>query len=170
MSGINTADLLAILPELLILLVAAAVLVVDLFERGKHPRLLGWIAAGGMTLAIALSVAYAMPPSKGQLVWGGMLRYDWLGFVFQMVFMLGAAATALFAMDVEHLGERGEFYILLLASTFGMTLMASAADIIMLYLAIETTSIPMYVLAGFIHPDRRSVEAGFKYLLFGAMA
>ncbi len=170
MSGINTADMLAILPEILILLVAAAVLVVDLFERGKHPRLLGWIAAGGLTLSIAVSIAYAMPPDKGQLVWGGMLRYDWLGFVFQMVFMLGAAATALFAMDIEHLGERGEFYILLLASTLGMTLMASAADLIMLYLAIETTSIPMYVLAGFIHPDRRSVESGFKYLLFGAMS
>ena len=48
------------------------------------------------------------------------------------------------------LRERGEFYLLLLISTLGMSLMASSADLIMLYLAIETTSIPLYVLAGFV--------------------
>ena len=47
--------------------------------------------------------------------------------------------------------------------------MASAADLVMLYLAIETTSIPLYVLAGFMLNDDRSTEAGFKYLLYGAM-
>jgi len=47
---------------------------------------------------------------------------------------------------------------------------ASAADLIMLFLAIETTSIPLYVLTGFILRDQKSVEAGIKYLLFGSMA
>jgi NADH-quinone oxidoreductase subunit N len=58
----------------------------------------------------------------------------------------------------------------MLASTIGMCLMASAGNLVMLYLAIETTSIPMYVLAGFMTRDQRSTEAGFKYLLFGAFA
>jgi len=169
-NGIDSAMMLAILPELLLLLVAGAVLFVDLMERGKHPRLLGWITVGGLAVTFVASLLYARPPEGGALVWGGMLRHDWLAFVFQMMFIIGAAATALFAMDVENLGERGEFYILLLASTLGMSLMAAAADLIMLYLAIETTSIPMYVLAGFLHADRKSNEAGFKYLLFGAMA
>ncbi len=162
--------MLAILPELLLLLVAGAVLFVDLMERGKHPRLLGWITVGGLAVTLVASLLYARPPEEGVLVWGGMLRHDWLAFVFQMMFIVGAAATALFAMDVEALGARGEFYILLLASTLGMSLMAAAADLVMLYLAIETTSIPMYILAGFLHADRKSNEAGFKYLLFGAMA
>ncbi len=162
--------MLAILPELLLLLVAAAVLFVDLMERGKHPRLLGWITVGGLLVTMAASLLYARPPQGGASLWGGMLRHDWLAFVFQMVFLVGAAATALFAMDVESLGKRGEFYILLLASTLGMMLMAAAGDLVMLYLAIETTSIPMYVLAGFLHGDLKSTEAGFKYLLFGAMA
>ncbi len=162
--------MLAILPELLLLLVAGAVLFVDLIGRGKHPRLLGWITVSGLVVTFVASLFYARPPEGGALVWGGMLRHDWLAFVFQMMFIVGAAVTALFAMDVENLGERGEFYILLLASTLGMSLMAAAADLIMLYLAIETTSIPMYVLAGFLHADRKSNEAGFKYLLFGAMA
>jgi NADH-quinone oxidoreductase subunit N len=50
-----------------------------------------------------------------------------------------------------------------------MNLMATSADLVMLYLAIETTSIPLYVLAGFMLGDAKSTEAGFKYLLFGAL-
>jgi NADH-quinone oxidoreductase subunit N len=86
-----------------------------------------------------------------------------------MVFLFGAAITSLFAMDAKQLGKKGEFYLLLLASTLGMNLMASAGDLVMLYLAIETTSIPLYVLAGFVVNDDKSTEAGFKYMLFGAL-
>jgi NADH-quinone oxidoreductase subunit N len=71
-------------------------------------------------------------------------------------------------MDSEIIGRRGEFYLLLLASTMGMCLMASAADLVMLFLAIETTSIPLYALAGFLTRDAKSAESGFKYLLYGA--
>jgi len=170
-SGIDSAMMLAILPELLILLVAAVVLLTDLVVHdNKCPRLLGWLTVGGLAVTMVASLAFARPPQEGAAVWGGMLRHDWLAFVFQMVFILGAAVTALFAMDIENLGRRGEFYILLLASTLGMSLMAAANDLVMLYLAIETASIPMYILVGFLHADRKSTEAGFKYLLFGAMA
>jgi NADH-quinone oxidoreductase subunit N len=102
-------------------------------------------------------------------VFGGMIRFDWLGFFFKMLFLFGAAITALFLMDHEQVGPRGEAYLLLLASTLGMCLMASSADLVMLYLAIETTSIPLYVLAGFMLADQASTEAGFKYLLYGAL-
>jgi NADH-quinone oxidoreductase subunit N len=98
-----------------------------------------------------------------------MLRHDWLGFTFTLLFLFGAAITALFSMEFRQLGGRGEFYLLLLASTLGMTLMASSTDLIMIFLAIETTSIPLYVLAGFLKDDNKSTEAGIKYLLFGAL-
>ncbi len=86
-----------------------------------------------------------------------------------MVIIFGAAITALFMMDVDKISKRAEAYLLLLAATIGMNLMAASSDLVMLYLAIETTSIPMYVLAGFLLDDKKSTEAGFKYLLFGAM-
>jgi NADH-quinone oxidoreductase subunit N len=70
-------------------------------------------------------------------------------------------------MDNEKIGHRGEAYIMLLASLIGMDLMAVSADLIMLFLAIETTSIPLYILSGFLLADERSTEAGFKYFLFG---
>src|SRR5574339_722142 len=86
-----------------------------------------------------------------------------------MLFMFAGAATTLLLMDNEKVGARGEAYLLLLASLIGMDLMAASADLVMLYLAIETTSIPLYVLSGFMLADERSTEAGFKYLLFGAL-
>jgi NADH-quinone oxidoreductase subunit N len=72
-------------------------------------------------------------------------------------------------VDHEPEGRQGEFYALLLVATLGMNLMASSADLVMLYLAIETTSLPLYVMAGFLTRDPRSTEAGIKYFLFGAM-
>lgn len=162
--------LLTILPELSIVTLAAFVLVFDAIWKPEKRRTLGWITAGGLLLILVVSLIVARPGSESVLVFGGMLSYDWFGFALKMLFLFAAAITALFAMDMPGVGDKGEFYLLLLISTLGMNLMASASDLIMLYLAIETTSIPQYILAGFIFNDDKSTESGFKYLLFGAMA
>ena len=160
---------LAILPEILLVVLAVVVLAIDLVLTEEKRSVLGWVTAAGLGLIIIASLLVALPAAEGRLMWGGMLRHDALGFIFKMVFMFAAAITALFVMDLDKLGNRGEFYILMLVSTLGMGLMASAADLIMLYLAIETTSLPLYILAGFLTHDDKSTESGFKYLLFGAM-
>jgi NADH-quinone oxidoreductase subunit N len=98
-----------------------------------------------------------------------MLRHDWLAFTFKSIALVGLGITALLSMDAPGLGKKGEFYLLLITATIGIALMGASADMIMLFLAVETTSIPLYVLAGFMKTDDRSTEAGFKYLLFGAM-
>ena len=168
--SINATMVLAILPEILLVLLVGVVLVFDMVWRdGDKGRRLGWLTVGGLTVILIAVLLAGRPEETPILVWGGMLRHDWLGFVFKMLAIFGAAITTLFAMDTEGLGEKGEFYILLLTSTLGMNLMAASADLIMLFLAIETTSIPLYVLAGFFKGDDKSSEAGFKYLLFGAM-
>jgi NADH-quinone oxidoreductase subunit N len=110
-----------------------------------------------------------MPGEMPVTMWGGMISFDWMSYIFTMIFLFGAGVTALLAMDYPELGGRGEFYVLMIASTIGMAFMAAANDLVMLYLAIETVSIPMYVLAGFFVRNDQSTEAGFKYLLFGAM-
>jgi NADH-quinone oxidoreductase subunit N len=158
------------------LLLAVILLAVEPFWKIGDPasggesrrRNLGWITAGGLFLIMILSVAVGRPGNP-VATFGNMVRFDWLGFFFKMLFMFGAAITALFLMDHEKVGHRGESYVLMLASTIGMCLMASAADLVMLYLAIETTSIPLYILAGFMLTDDRSTESGFKYMLYGAM-
>jgi NADH-quinone oxidoreductase subunit N len=160
---------LSILPEILILVLGIIILIVEPFWKEEKRRNVGWLTAVGLLAAMLISLLFARPGAP-ETVFGGMLRFDWLGFFFKMLFMFAAAATALLLMDHKKAGYRGEAYLLLLASVLGMNLMATSADLVMLYLAIETTSIPLYVLAGFIVADDRSTEAGLKYLLFGAMA
>ncbi|HLF75448.1 MAG TPA: NADH-quinone oxidoreductase subunit N [Anaerolineales bacterium] len=158
----------SILPEILILVIGMLVLVVEPFWKEEKRRNVGWLTAGGLLAAMIVSLLFARPGEPVSTL-GGMVRFDWLGFFFKMLFMFAGAATTLLLMDNEKVGHRGEAYLLLLASLLGMNLMASSADLVMLYLAIETTSIPLYILAGFMLADDKSTEAGFKYLLFGAL-
>jgi NADH-quinone oxidoreductase subunit N len=161
-------SLAPILPEILILTLGIIILILDPFLKTEDRRGLGWLTAGGLLFTVIVSLLIARPAEPVSVL-GGMLRFDWLGFLFKMLFLIGAAVTALFLMDVEKLNRRGEAYVLLLASVLGMNLMATSANLVMLYLAIETTSIPLYVLAGFLRSDDKSTEAGFKYMLFGAL-
>ena len=159
----------SILPEILILILGILLLVVEPFWKEEKRRNVGWLTAGGLLAAMIVSLLFGQPGEPTTTL-GGMIRFDWLGFFFKMLFMFAGAVTALLLMDNEKIGHRGEAYLLLLASLLGMDLMAASADLVMLYLAIETTSIPLYILSGFMLADNKSTESGFKYLLFGALA
>jgi NADH-quinone oxidoreductase subunit N len=159
---------LAVLPEIALVILAVVVLALDLIWHNRENRALGWITAVGLVVAAGLGLAFSRPADEAVLLFGGMLRQDWVSFTFRLIFMAGAALTAL--VSTEKSGRHaGEFFLLLVISTLGMCLMASSANLIMLYLAIETTSLPLYILAGFRVLDQKSVEAGIKYLLYGAM-
>ena len=167
--SITLEMILAILPQILMVVLAVLVMILDVVYREERGRSLGWWTAGGLAVIFVVSLMVARPGEDSVQLWGGMVRHDWLGFTFSMLFLFGAAITSLFAMEIKQVGDRGEFYLLLLVATIGMNFMAVSADLIMLFLAIETTSIPLYILAGFIKTDNKSTESGFKYLLFGAM-
>ena len=164
------STILPILPEVMLLSLSILILIIDPFLKNDINRnlFLGWFTSGGLLLTLAVSTLIARPADP-VLIFGGMLRFDWLAFLFKMFFIFAATVSVLFFMDDGKLGQRAESYLLLVAATLGMCLMASSADLIMLYLAIETTSIPLYILAGFLTGDEKSTEAGFKYMLFGAL-
>jgi NADH-quinone oxidoreductase subunit N len=162
--------IVAILPEISLLVLAGLLLLVDAVWRKSAARSLGWITAAGLSVILLLALAFSRPDASQSLIFGGMLRHDWPAFAFKILLLFSAAVTALLSIGMKRLGERGEYYALLVVSVLGMNLMVSAADLIMLYLAIETTSIPLYVLAGFLKRDDKSTESGLKYFLFGAMA
>ena len=164
----TSAMFTAILPEVLILVLGMLVLIVEPFWKEEKRRNVGWLTAGGLLAAMVISLLFGQPGAPTSVL-GGMIRFDWFGFFFKMLFMFAGAATALLLMDNEKVGHRGEAYLLLLASLLGMNLMAVSSDLVMLYLSIETTSIPLYILSGFMLNDDKSTEAGFKYLLFGAL-
>jgi NADH-quinone oxidoreductase subunit N len=167
--SITSEMILAILPEISLLILIAIVFIADLVLPTKRRSLLASITSAGLALTILITVLYARPNGSGQLLWGGMLNHDWLAFVSKLIFLATALFVTFFAANWKGIWQKGEFYVLLLTSTMGMTLVGAASDLIMLFLAIETVSIPLYLLAGFLVDDDRSTEAGFKYLLFGAM-
>ena len=159
----------ALLPEILLLALALLVLLVDAIWHGRARPWLGWFTALGILATLVLGVVFSRPHPEESAIFGGMLRDDWLAFTFRILFLFSAAITALLTTGVKGVRQQGEFYALLVVATLGMNLMAAAGDLVMLYLAIETTSIPLYVLAGFLKQDDRSTESGLKYFLFGAL-
>ena len=102
----------ALLPEMGLVILALVLMGLDLLWKYKEDlraKSLSWITAGGLVVIMALAVFAAQPGTQGELVWGGMLRFDQAGFVFRLVFLCGAAMTALFASQYEWLRARGEF-------------------------------------------------------------
>jgi len=163
------AMILAVLPEILLLVLAVVILGVDLILPKERRGALGWVAAAGLAAILVTAVFLSRPDESQGLIFGGMLRHDWLAFTFKVLFLFSGAVACILSLGLKDVGDRGEYYALLVISTLGMTLMASAADLIMLYLSIESTSIPLYVLAGFMKRDQKSAESGLKYFLFGAL-
>ncbi len=168
-STFDPAMILAVLPEIGLIVLAAAIMLLDVIRRDKESSELGWVTAAGMLIVAVLGLLFSRPADQPAQILGGMLNHDWTTFVFRLVFLLGGALTALIATDRPS-NRYGEFCALLVVSVLGMDLMVSSANLIMLYLAIETTSLPLYLLAGFQVFEQKSVEAGIKYLLFGAMS
>ena len=179
-SSFQPVHLLAIMPELTLVILAGLVMALDLAWparkdhtgiKGDRRRWLGLTTAIGLFAALAIGLLFSRPSvGSGELIFGGMLRDDLLAFVLRMIIIFAGGMTALISLDVEEVGRRGDYYAILIAAVIGMCFMVFSADLIMLYLAVETTGIAGYVLAGFVHKDDKSAEAGLKYFLFGAAA
>ena len=162
-------DIVLLLPELILATFACLVIIVDLFlpETAKDVDLslilVGFVASAGATIALI---------GRNTTSFYGMLVVDNYAIFFKLLFLAAGALVALSAVAFlkRHPGREGEFYGLLALSTTGMMLMASTRELISIYLALELTSISLYLLAGMAKRDRRSSEAAIKYLLLGALS
>ncbi len=164
----QTANFYAILPEILLALLASIVVIIDVFSPASRHRFIGWIAAIGLFAIAGVALWIPVPAQGNQLVLGGMLRHDTMTQLFVVITLIGAAISCLISIDSPGVGHQGEFYAVIIVATIGACLISGAADLIMVFLALETLSISLYILAGFLHNDVRSSEAGMKYFLFGA--
>jgi NADH-quinone oxidoreductase subunit N len=164
--------LLALLPEIALLVLGFVVIGGDLIVGEGHKRRLGGLALLGLIgVLVVVGVQTAPLFASGEsprAALGGMVRVDLAAQLFRLMFVTAAALTCLISMDFKPLKQSGEFYGLVIFSTLGMDLMAASNDIIMLYVSLETTSISLYLLAGYLRESPRSSEAGMKYFLFGA--
>jgi NADH-quinone oxidoreductase subunit N len=156
-----------ILPIAVLVIWACVLLLVDLFLKSKSVT--AFLAALGLALTLGLTlsqIGYSATSFNGAVVVDGFST-----FVSALLLISGLLGVALAYDYLKRIqNERGEYYTLLLFSISGMMLMSQAADLIIVFLALELLSIPLYVLAAFAVPRVESEEAGLKYFLLGAFS
>ncbi len=196
----SLADIPRMLPEILLLVLALLVLGSDIFERWqsdeegikeRNRSSASLTALGlGMIFLIALvqsGYIFSLPETaptnfftnivrnlqfggeEGAPILGAFATDD-LTKIGRLIFIGAAFLTVLLTLDYQPSGNPGEFYTLILVSTAGMCLMAASTELILAFVAVELTSIPLYILVGYFLERKQSSEAGIKYFLFGALS
>jgi NADH-quinone oxidoreductase subunit N len=162
-----------ILPEIGLAILLLAVLVIDLYTRRPgQRRTTGLITGVGMLVIMLANLFVGLSqvdnPAFAGPVLGGMIRYDMLALMFRTMVLIAGALTAIISIDTPGIARQGEYFGVLTVAAMGLCLMSAAADLTMVFLAVETASISLYVLAGYLRDTPLSAEAGLKYYLFGS--
>jgi NADH-quinone oxidoreductase subunit N len=161
----------ALAPDIVIVATLVVILIADLFLPEREQWRTSSIAAIGM-LAALVPIATLAYEGTDRVMFGGAYVVDDYALALKAFFIVATYVVILLSVDYINEGDyyRGEFYFLLLVSTFGLSIMASARDLITLFVALETISIPTFILATYRKHDRRSNEAGVKYYLIGVLS
>ena len=165
----DTASLLMTMPELVLSGAGLLLLIVASFSGDGRARLVGWLSVAA--LAVAAWTLCGLPGHGGD-AFGGLYRADAFAAFAKVLIYAAAAVSIIIAPRFFATGRaiRAEYPVLILFSSVGMGLMASAADMLSLYVGLELQSLAAYVLASFMRQDGRSAEAGLKYVVLGALA
>ena len=162
------ADLVTIAPLAAAILVAAAIVVVDMIRPGGRTAAL-IVSFGGLAIVAGLTVVTGGTPASA---FGGSYRVDALTTFLDLIFISIAALTILFAPD--YLEPRGlpiaEFAAVLVFAMTGAMLIAASADLLVLFLGLELMVLPGYLLAGYAKRDALSTEGAIKYFLLGSFS
>lgn len=166
----SATEYLRILPELVLSVFGILVMLIEpLLAPDNDRKGLGVVALIG-TLA-ALAATFVMAANQG-MAFSGMIRVDGFAVFFHVVVILVAAVVML--ASFEYLNTQkiraGEYYGLILLGTVGMALMSSAVELVLVFIALEISSISTYILAGFRRRSATSIESSLKYFLLGSFA
>src|SRR5437016_5889780 len=158
-------------PESVLTVAVLAMLVQDLIVRRSAWRVPSLVVGALFWLALT-GVATALTPAGDVPLFGGLLQHDPLRMFFAWLFLGAAVLTVIIVPKSAQISaaRMGEFIALLFALVLGMFLMASATDLLMIYLAVETVSLVSYVLTSFRRADRKANEAALKYVIYGGVA
>ena len=162
-------DLVALLPLVVLVVWTLVLLLVDLWIPEQRKGITALLAATGLAVSLGLTLSQV---GRNQLAFNNMAVVDGFAVYLNILFLASGLVGIAIAYDyLKRMGiERGEYYVLLLFAISGMMLMAYAYDLIVVFLALELLSIPLYILAGFARPRLYSEEASLKYFLLGAFA
>jgi len=168
MTGFPTADFAAFLPVAILVAGALVLLMTEVFlttdRRGYQ---------AGLTVATAALAALAaiLTPPAGR-IFAGQAMVDAFSVFVTVTVCAGLALSALVGAPWLNArgAERGEFYALALFAASGMSLLGSATDLLVAFIAIEVMSLSTYALAAWMRRGRKPAEAAFKYFLLGAFS
>ncbi len=167
--AIPSIDIASLGPELILSIAAILVLMVSVFLPKERKDPACYLSLLGILFALASSVTLW---GKPKYAFNNMIYVDNFGLFFNMVVLITAGIAIL--MSINYLKEEGmshgEFFALILFATVGMMFMAIGSNLITIFLGLETMSISIYVLAGFLRERDRSNESALKYLLLGAFS
>jgi NADH-quinone oxidoreductase subunit N len=155
--------------EVALLGLLVVVFAVGLLGPRQDARRAGVVAALGLAAVFWL----ALRTQPGGVLLGGSFVQDDLALFVKRLFIgaTGLAVLGSLALRAPAFGRRAtEYYLILLASLLGMLVLASARELVLLFVAFELMSIPLYVLAGFLKREPEAVEASLKFFLVGTVS
>jgi NADH-quinone oxidoreductase subunit N len=157
--------------ELGVAVLALVVFALGLLGGRARQREIGLVAAVGLAGLYALSLAI---DARGPLpIAGDAFVVDGLAVFLKQVFLLAtllAVVGGLARGDAAGARRALEYHVLVLSALLGMMVLASARELVLLFVAFELMSIPLYILAGFVKRDARAVEAALKFFLVGSLS
>ena len=156
-------------PELILIGVILAALVIDLFTEKSRSDLIGWVLLIGLLI---IATAIWNQDDLTTTLFTDMIVLDPFATFFKLLVILSTLFVTVVSWQNSELEDyrKGEYFILLGILVFGLFLMVSSIDIIMVYISIEVVSIMSFILAGYLKLDTRSNEAGLKYVVYGAFS
>ncbi len=166
---ISLLDIRPIIPELTLICVGLILILLDLIVKKKEIVAVVGIAG---TLVALFGTYKLYGFYEPQVAFGGMFVLDGYANFFKLIFFLNIILTICISMKYMKIEKAsfGEYYSLLMFSTTGMMIMASAADLIVLYLGLELMALSTYILVGLMRKKPRSNEAAIKYFFLGAFS
>ena len=166
----NIASLSYFVPEFILIGLMLVLMIVDMLIKREKTPWLGLIALIGSVVALVAVFAQASLPPKG--LFNNMMAVDPFSWFFKMLFLGSMVMVVFLSMSSLELAGRnvGEYFILITATTLGMFWMASATNLLTIFISIETVSISSFALASYLKTVKRSSEAGLKYAIYGAFS
>ena len=167
-----TIDYHALAPEIVLAVGLTVVLLVDLFTTERNKWLLSVLTGFSLLGAVVPVLTLAVHDNSVRSMFDGRYVVDEFSLVVKGLFLLAGYVIVLLSSSHIEEGDywRGEYWFLLLSSLLGMVMMASARDLVSVFVALEFLSIPAYMLAAWRKRDLKSNEAGVKYFLLGVFA
>jgi NADH-quinone oxidoreductase subunit N len=168
---VNSADSLRILPEIILTLTGILVMLIDAsLPTGAPRRMLGWVAALGTTVALWSSLWQLNLPTATAFT--GTVESSPFTVFFHVLICGIVLVAILLALDSlpEDSHHQGEYYALVVFGAVGMCLLTSAVELLVVFIALEISSISTYILAGYRKHTGQGPEAAIKYFLLGSFA